>query len=86
LALVVDNAFPSQQIIGWINSLGEALIEHVQVFDQYLGPPIPDGKKSLAYKISYRAGDRTLTDAEVQSLHQRLVQRIGEVFGAQLRS
>jgi phenylalanyl-tRNA synthetase beta chain len=40
----------------------------------------------LAYKISYRADDRTLTDAEVQALHQRIVERIGEVFGAQLRT
>jgi phenylalanyl-tRNA synthetase beta chain len=86
LAVVVDGAFPSQQIVSWISDLGEALIEHVEVFDQYLGPPIPEGKKSLAYKISYRADDRTLTDAEVQSLHQRIVERIGEVFGAQLRT
>jgi phenylalanyl-tRNA synthetase beta chain len=86
LAVVVDGAFPSQQIVSWISDLGEALIEHVAVFDQYLGPPIPEGKKSLAYKISYRADDRTLTDAEVQALHQRIVERIGEVFGAQLRT
>lgn len=86
LALVVDGAFPSQQIVSWISNLGEALLENVEVFDQYLGPPIPEGKKSLAYKISYRADDRTLTDAEVQAVHQRIVKRIGEVFDAQLRS
>jgi phenylalanyl-tRNA synthetase beta chain len=86
LAVVVDDAFPAQQIVSWISNLGEALIEHVAVFDQYLGSPIPEGKKSLAYKISYRADDRTLTDAEVQALHQSIVQRISEVFGAQLRS
>jgi phenylalanyl-tRNA synthetase beta chain len=86
LAVVVDVAFPSQQIVSWISNLGEALIEHVAVFDQYRGSPIPEGKKSLAYKISYRADDRTLTDAEVQTLHHSIVQRIAEVFGAQLRS
>ena len=86
LAVVVDRAFPSQQIISWVASLGESLIKHIEVFDQYLGSPIPEGKKSLAYKISYRADDRTLTDAEVHALHQRMVQQIGDVFGAQLRS
>jgi phenylalanyl-tRNA synthetase beta chain len=86
LAVVVDGAFPSRQIVSWISDLGEPLIQNVEVFDQYLGPPIPEGKKSLAYKISYRAEDRTLTDAEVQSLHQRIVERIGQVFGAQLRT
>jgi phenylalanyl-tRNA synthetase beta chain len=86
LAVVVDRAFPSQKIISWVENLGESLIKHIEVFDQYLGSPIPEGKKSLAYKISYRADDRTLTDAEVHALHQTIVQRIGEVFGAELRS
>lgn len=85
-AIVVDRGFSSQQIIGWIKNLGQALIEHVQVFDQYLGPPIPEGKKSLAYKISYRAEDRTLTDTEINTIHQNLVDQIGKLFGAQLRS
>jgi phenylalanyl-tRNA synthetase beta chain len=56
------------------------------VFDHYLGSPIPAGKKSLAYKISYRADDRTLTDSEVNTLHQNLVDQIAKFFGAQVRS
>jgi phenylalanyl-tRNA synthetase beta chain len=85
LAIVVDRDFASQQVISWINNLGEPLIEHVEVFDQYLGAPIPDGKKSLAYKVSYRAEDKTLTDAEINGLHQNLVQRLRDTFGAEQR-
>jgi phenylalanyl-tRNA synthetase beta chain len=85
LAMVVDDAFPAQRIIDWIKDLRNALIEKVEVFDQYRGASIPEGKKSLAFSISYRAPDRTLTDTEVQALHQELVARLGEVFGAQLR-
>lgn len=85
-AVVVDVDFPAQRIVGWIESLGEALIEQAEVFDQYLGAPIPEGKKSLAYKILYRAQDRTLTDAEINTLHQNLVEQIGKVFGAARRS
>jgi phenylalanyl-tRNA synthetase beta chain len=85
LAVVVDEIFPAQRIISWIKDLKHSLIEEVQVFDQYRGSPIPEGKKSLAYTISYRAEDRTLTDAEVNALHQNLVSQISEVFGAQLR-
>jgi phenylalanyl-tRNA synthetase beta chain len=85
-AVVVDRRFPSQQIVDWIRGLGQTLIEHVSVFDEYFGTPLPEGKKSLAYKISYRANDRTLTDSEVNALHKDLVARIGEVFGAELRS
>jgi phenylalanyl-tRNA synthetase beta chain len=85
-AVVVEGEFPSQQIINWIKNRGEALIEYVEVFDQYAGSPIPAGKKSLAYKISYRADDRTLTDTEVNTLHKNLVDQIAKFFGAQVRS
>jgi phenylalanyl-tRNA synthetase beta chain len=86
LAIVVDEEFPAQQIINWIKDQDHSLIEGVQVFDQYRGSSIPEGKKSLAYSVSYRAEDRTLTDAEVNALHQDLISRIGQVFGAQLRT
>ncbi|MGH7816813.1 MAG: phenylalanine--tRNA ligase subunit beta, partial [Candidatus Binatia bacterium] len=86
VAIVVDRDFAAHQVIVWIKNLGEALIEQVEVFDQYLGAPIPDGKKGLAYKVSYRAEDRTLTDMEINSLHQSLVERLGATFGAERRS
>lgn len=86
VAIVVDRDFAAQQVIGWIHDLGEPLIEHVEVFDQYVGAPIPKGKKSLAYRVSYRADDRTLSDSEVNELHQRLVDRLGKSFGAERRS
>ncbi len=86
VAIVVDRDFAAQQVITWFRHLGESLIERVEVFDQYLGAPIPEGKKSLAYKVSYRAGDRTLTDSEINELHQRLVTRLEKTFGAELRS
>ncbi len=85
-ALVVGRDFRSQEIVDWIKNLRETLIEQVEVFDEYRGAPIAEGKKSLAYKISYRAEDRTLTDAEVNALHQNLVGEIGKFFGAELRS
>lgn len=85
-AVVVAADFPAQRIVGWIEKLDEALIEHAEVFDQYLGAPIPEGKKSLAYKILYRAEDRTLTDSEINTLHQNLVDQVGRVFGAERRS
>lgn len=86
VAIVVDRDFAAQQVITWFHHLGEPLIERVEVFDQYLGTPIPEGKKSLAYKISYRAEDRTLTDSEVNELHQSLVNRLEKTFGAERRS
>lgn len=86
VAIVVDRDFAAQQIIDWFKNSGNALIEYVEVFDQYIDAPIPEGKKSLAYKISYRAEDRTLTDTEINALHQSLVERLGTTFGAERRS
>jgi phenylalanyl-tRNA synthetase beta chain len=85
-AIVVDRDFAAQRIVSWIENLREPLIEYVQVFDQYVGAPISDGKKSLAYNISYRAEDRTLMDSEVNPLHQSVVDRIGKEFAAERRS
>ena len=85
-AIVVDRDFASQRIIDWIENLKEPLIEYVQVFDQYVGAPIAEGKKSLAYNISYRAEDRTLADSEVNPLHQSIIDRIGKEFAAERRS
>lgn len=85
LAIVVENAFPSQEIINWIKGLGQILIEDVQLFDQYQGTPIPEGKKSLAYTISYRSSDRTLTDEEVNTIHHDLTSKMCQKFGATLR-
>lgn len=85
LAVVVDEAFPAQQIIDWINGIDNPLIENVRIFDQYSGSPIPQGKKSLAYSVSYRAQDRTLTDEEVNKIHQELTERMCQRFGTTLR-
>jgi phenylalanyl-tRNA synthetase beta chain len=75
LAVVTKESFASDQVIRFVRAWtgGKQLIEDIFLFDQYVGPPIPPGKKSLAYAICYRAADRTLTDAEVNELHGRLI-------------
>ena len=85
-AVVVERDFQSQRIVSWIKNRREALIENVEIFDEYRGAPVAEGKKSLAYKISYRAEDRTLTDAEINERHENLVTEVEKIFGAELRS
>ena len=86
LAVIVDEGFPAQQIINWIKGFGNSLIETVQIFDQYSGFPIPEDKKSLAYTVSYRAYDRTLTDEEVNAIHQDLTNKMCQRFEVTLRA
>jgi phenylalanyl-tRNA synthetase beta chain len=82
LAVVSEEGFASDQVIRFVKawSGGKPLIEDVLLFDQYAGPPIPPGKKSLAYSISYRAQDRTLTDAEVNDVHARLIAAVRDAL------
>ena len=85
VAVVVDAGFQAQQIIDVIGEFAEPMVEEVRVFDHYAGAPIPDGKKSLAYSISYRAPDRTLTDEEVNALHADVVGRLLQRLPVEVR-
>ena len=54
-------------------------------FDVYAGEGIPQGKKSLAIRASYRALDRTLTDEQIQNQHGKLIKALERELGAELR-
>jgi phenylalanyl-tRNA synthetase beta chain len=64
---------------------GKPLLESVQVFDEYRGESVPKGQRSLAFRLIYRAGDRTLVAEEVESLHQTVRESLVEKFGVSLR-
>ncbi len=83
LAVVVDEAAPAAAVEGLVRE--EALVESVTLFDVYRGAPLPAGKKNLAFAIAYRAAERTLTDAEADAAHARIVKRLAEKLGAELR-
>jgi len=62
-----------------------ALVVEARLFDVYEGPPLPEGKRSLAYAVQFQAPDRTLTDAEVAEARRRIVRRLEHELGAELR-
>jgi phenylalanyl-tRNA synthetase beta chain len=69
-----------------INKAGGDLLEEVAVFDEYRGTNVPEGQRSLAIRSIYRAPDRTLTDAEVEPLQQKIRDVLVEKFRVTLRS
>jgi phenylalanyl-tRNA synthetase beta chain len=83
VAVVVDDAATAASVEALVRE--EPLVEAVTLFDVYRGAPLPAGKKNLAFAIAYRAADRTLTDAEADAAHARIVQRLRERLGAELR-
>ncbi|MBF0507014.1 MAG: phenylalanine--tRNA ligase subunit beta [Nitrospirae bacterium] len=72
-ALIVDESLESSEIVDLLKSYSSDLIEGVTLFDVYKGKNIPEGKKSIAFSIRYRASDRTLKDEEVEDLHNQIV-------------
>jgi len=58
----------------------------VRLFDLYQGPPIPEGKKSLAFEITLQARDRDLPDFEIEKTRGRIEQRLKKELGATLRT
>ncbi len=86
LALIVDEHTEAMEIKRAIVRAGGGLLQAVELFDVYRGTQIPAGKKSLAYRITYQAMDRTLTDKEVDRLQTQVESNLAEQVGAQLRA
>jgi phenylalanyl-tRNA synthetase beta chain len=85
LALIVDESIPASQVEALIRQTGGKLLTAVSLFDLYRGEQIRKGKKSLAYQLTYQHGERTLTDEEVSKLRERIMKRLEQGLGAQLR-
>ena len=69
-----------------LTHVGGELLDSVSLFDQYIGKGVPEGSRSLAFRLVYRASDRTLTDADINPVHQKVRDLLEEKFQAVLRS
>ena len=76
LAVVVDDRVPVGEVLRSVRE--EPLVEKATLFDVYTGSPLPPGRKNLALALSYRDQARTLTDAEVDAAHARIVERLSK--------
>jgi len=63
----------------------EVLLESVSIFDVYTGKNLPEGMKSVGLRFSYRSGDRTLREEEINSAHGRIVKTMVAATGAKIR-
>jgi phenylalanyl-tRNA synthetase beta chain len=86
LAVVVDERLPAVRVQHMIAQTGSPLVRSVLLFDVYRGEQVGAGKKSLAYRLTYQADDRTLTDREVAKLRGKIVRRLTRELEATLRS
>ena len=85
IALVVDEAKTHAEVEAVIRKAGGTLLKDVRLFDIYRGDPVPAGKKSMAFSLTYQTDDRTLTDKEVAKVHEKIVKLSERELGAALR-
>ena len=85
VALLVPEATTHDAVLLAAKQAKAANLESVELFDIFRGKGVPEGQKSVAYAFTYRAMDRTLTDAEVVAAHERLVTHLTQSLKATVR-
>jgi phenylalanyl-tRNA synthetase beta chain len=85
LALVVPDAVPAAEVADALREGAGELLEALRLFDVYTGPPVPAGSRSLAYALTLRAPDRTLTSDEATVVRHAAMAAAARRTGAELR-
>ncbi len=85
IAMLVDDALPVADIEDTIRDAAGSLLEEVKLFDVYKGSQIAEDKKSVAYALSFRSAEKTLSEEEVSSVMAKVLKMLGEKLGAELR-
>ena len=86
LAVVVDKDITASEVEAVLRKGGGEYLAKVQLFDIYRGEQVGEGKKSLAFNLTYIAPDHTLTDKEVSKLRNKIIHLLDEELDAKLRS
>jgi phenylalanyl-tRNA synthetase beta chain len=85
-AFVVDRDVTAEDVLKAARNTDRQLIERVDVFDLYEGKGVPEGKKSLAIAVRLQPKDKTLTDAEIDAIAQKIVAAVTKATGGVLRA
>jgi len=86
LAFVIDEDVPAGGVQAALEAAAGELLDRSLLFDVFRGGAIPEGRKSLAFALEFRAPDRTLTDQEVEPAVATIVDRLRTELGAELRA
>ena len=85
VAILVPEATTHDAVLTAVKQAKPANLEAVELFDVFRGQGVPSGQKSLAYAFTYRATDKTLTDVEVNSAHEKAVDSLKQKLAAVIR-
>jgi phenylalanyl-tRNA synthetase beta chain len=85
LAFVVPEAVPATDVRATLRRAGGELLESATLFDVYRGAQSGTGRRSLAFRLRYRAADRTLGEAELAAVRQEAIDAVTVGHGGELR-
>jgi phenylalanyl-tRNA synthetase beta chain len=85
VAMLVDEPVTHEDILAAVRKTKPANLESVEPFDIFRGSNVAEGQKSMAYAFTYRSPDKTLTDAEVNAVHEKIIAAFLEELGATIR-
>jgi len=85
IAIIVDEAVAAGDVLDAVRMAGGELLREVRLFDVYTGAPIPTGKLSLAFTVTYQSSERTLIDTDGDMERAKVVRFLSERFGATVR-
>jgi len=82
---VTDETISAGALLEVIKEAGGELLENVRAFDEYRGTQVPEGQKSVAFALTFRSPERTLTDAEVDRVMSEIRLGLEKRHGARFR-
>jgi phenylalanyl-tRNA synthetase beta chain len=85
VAMIVPESLTHEAVLNAVRKLKPVNLERLDLFDVFHGQNIPAGQKSMAYAFTYRHAERTLTDAEVNSAHEKIVEHFRKELNATIR-
>jgi phenylalanyl-tRNA synthetase beta chain len=86
VAMIVEESLPHEKVLGIVRQSKPQHLESVQLFDIFRGKNVPAGCKSVAYAFTYRSNDRTLTESEVNAVHEKLLAQFRGALNAEIRA
>ena len=84
-AFILDKNVTAGSVLDTIKKAGGRLLDSINVFDVYTGENVGEGKKSIAYNLTFMDSSRTLTDAEVMEVFNNIIDKVCKEYNATLR-
>jgi phenylalanyl-tRNA synthetase beta chain len=84
MTVIIDKSIQAKAIFNVMRSCNEKLVSDIQVFSVYDGDPIPPGKKSMSFRITYQSWEETLKDEKINLIHAEIGKTVVEMFQADL--